>query len=505
MTEQTDSTLRSGLIDSLRACRDAERTIFAALDPTVRDAPGPDGGWSPKDHLAHLSAWRNRQATKMAALREGRPEPDGTGRGARRDERDLPRGTRRLDLGCRGRRRRRHRGRPDRRDPGGERRGAARPEGPRPDHGRRPGARRRPPRADRRKSVGLEDRVLALAATTRAIIDGGGWPDVSAAYARYNLACFHAQGGRLDEARALLRQALPEDESLRDVRPDRRRPHRAPARARGALRPVTAPDLPEMTDSTDTDADARRAPRAGVPQRDRPAGDAGTRLGRADALDRGWDDGRDGRRGLLVLPRRPRADPADPGRDQRTRSLAGRPGEPRLGSGHHRSGRRERDPDRGRGRHDGRPVRVGPRLRCRDPARDVVGAARVARHGRRRPQRPDPRPAPVRRGRGRVPPDDRCAPRRDRREGPADRRGRGPAGRADRARRRAGRAPERRHPRAPDAAVGRARLRRPARRGGRPPGCPIRPSANGATPHRTSSGGSIARSIRSSPRSAARA
>ena len=73
MTDTTD--LRAGLIESLRACRDAEREIFGALDPATRDAPGPDGAWSAKDHLAHLSAWRNRQAIKMAAAREGRDDP----------------------------------------------------------------------------------------------------------------------------------------------------------------------------------------------------------------------------------------------------------------------------------------------------------------------------------------------------------------------------------------------------------------------------------------------
>ena len=93
----------------------------------------------------------------------------------------------------------------------------------------------------------------------------------------------------------------------------------------------------------------------------------------------------------------------------------------------------------------------------------------LARHGRRCPQRPDPRAAPVRRRGDRLPADDRRAPGRDRREGPADGRGRGAAGRADRARRRAGRAAERRDPRAADAAVDRARLRRPAGRGGRRP------------------------------------
>jgi hypothetical protein len=67
--------LRASLIESLHACRAAEREIFAALDPGVRDATGSDGGWSAKDNLAHVAAWRRRQAAKMAALREGQPEP----------------------------------------------------------------------------------------------------------------------------------------------------------------------------------------------------------------------------------------------------------------------------------------------------------------------------------------------------------------------------------------------------------------------------------------------
>ena len=64
-------------------------------------------------------------------------------------------------------------------------------------------------------TVGLDGTVLALAELTRTLVDRGDWPDRSAAYARYNLACFHALGGRLDEARALLHQALPAEEDLR--------------------------------------------------------------------------------------------------------------------------------------------------------------------------------------------------------------------------------------------------------------------------------------------------
>ena len=49
--------------------------MFAALDPARRDVAPADGGWSAKDILAHLSAWRQQQTDRLAALREGRAEP----------------------------------------------------------------------------------------------------------------------------------------------------------------------------------------------------------------------------------------------------------------------------------------------------------------------------------------------------------------------------------------------------------------------------------------------
>jgi hypothetical protein len=68
--------------------------------------------------------------------------------------------------------------------------------------------------------AGLGSRVLDLAGAVGAIVDRGGWPPRSAAYARYNLACFHALAGRLDEARALLRQALPGQDELQAFAPE---------------------------------------------------------------------------------------------------------------------------------------------------------------------------------------------------------------------------------------------------------------------------------------------
>jgi len=52
------------------------------------------------------------------------------------------------------------------------------------------------------------------------MLDSGDWPNRAAAYARYNLACYHAVNGDLDEARALLRTALPADAELRSFAPN---------------------------------------------------------------------------------------------------------------------------------------------------------------------------------------------------------------------------------------------------------------------------------------------
>jgi hypothetical protein len=59
------------LVAYLRSMREAERDIFGALDPAVRDSPLREGDWSPKDHQAHLTAWKARQANRYASARQG--------------------------------------------------------------------------------------------------------------------------------------------------------------------------------------------------------------------------------------------------------------------------------------------------------------------------------------------------------------------------------------------------------------------------------------------------
>ena len=192
--------------------------MFDAFEAAERDAPASDGGWSAKDILAHLSAWRQRQADVLAARREGREDPPQPG--TEIDEINAVLHAERAGWAW------------DRVAADAESTadalvaevtaagadtladpkvvGSILGDGPEHDLGHL---------ADVAAQAGLESRVLALADTTLAIIDRGGWPSRPAAIARYNLACFHALGGHLDVARSLLRQALPEQEELRTLAP----------------------------------------------------------------------------------------------------------------------------------------------------------------------------------------------------------------------------------------------------------------------------------------------
>jgi hypothetical protein len=207
--------LRTGLIEGLRASRATEIEIFDAFEPSVRDVPHAEGEWSPKDHLAHLSAWRQHMADVLAARREGREFPRDPRTideinavlVAERAEWDWERVNAEAEstaaalvaevLAADGEVLREE-----------KTIGPILGDGPEHDLAHL---------GELAARVGLESNVLALADTSLAIIDRGGWPARSAAFARYNLACFHALAGNLDVARSLLRQALPEDEELRTV------------------------------------------------------------------------------------------------------------------------------------------------------------------------------------------------------------------------------------------------------------------------------------------------
>lgn len=67
----SDATLAHELVRILEAARRAERDLFGALPPAVRDRPIPGRDWSPKDHQAHLTAWKARQADRYEAVHRG--------------------------------------------------------------------------------------------------------------------------------------------------------------------------------------------------------------------------------------------------------------------------------------------------------------------------------------------------------------------------------------------------------------------------------------------------
>jgi hypothetical protein len=217
-TDGDPSRLRAGLIEALRNTRAVERDVLAGIDPARRDTPPADGGWSAKDTLAHLSAWRRHQAGRLAARREGRDEPPLPA--VETDDVNAIFHAERADWAW------------DRVASDAESSadalmaevaaasdetladpkmvGLIMSDGPEHDLGHL---------GQLAATDALRARVVELADTTVAIIDRGDWPARAAAYARYNLACFHALGSRLDVARSLLRRALPGQEELRAQAP----------------------------------------------------------------------------------------------------------------------------------------------------------------------------------------------------------------------------------------------------------------------------------------------
>lgn len=75
MTTMGDDPLLTALIEQLRAMRAAERDVFGSLDPEVRDRPMRPNDWSPKDHQAHLTAWKGIQADRIRANTLGEDPP----------------------------------------------------------------------------------------------------------------------------------------------------------------------------------------------------------------------------------------------------------------------------------------------------------------------------------------------------------------------------------------------------------------------------------------------
>jgi hypothetical protein len=73
------SDLRMGILEMLRLTRAAEQELVAGLGAEERAATGTPEQWSAKDVIAHVTAWRLRQAERLRAALEGvEPPPLGT-------------------------------------------------------------------------------------------------------------------------------------------------------------------------------------------------------------------------------------------------------------------------------------------------------------------------------------------------------------------------------------------------------------------------------------------
>jgi hypothetical protein len=75
MAATDDDPLIAALIEQLQVMRAAERDIFGSLDPEIRDRPMRPNDWSPKDHQAHLTAWKGMQAERIRAIARGETPP----------------------------------------------------------------------------------------------------------------------------------------------------------------------------------------------------------------------------------------------------------------------------------------------------------------------------------------------------------------------------------------------------------------------------------------------
>jgi hypothetical protein len=210
--------LTGTLVALLRSMREAERDVFGGLDPEVRDRPMRDGDWSPKDHQAHLTAWKARQANRYAALRAG-SEPaelsdddiesiNAEQQAARADwdweaiSREADEVSERLI---------REISATDPATIAGSERLIQGSFGNGPFHAIEHFG------WLREAGVGADaSRIAAFVDETQRMVEEGQLPDRDMAVATYNVACFQALAGNLDAARPLLRRAFGLDPELAD-------------------------------------------------------------------------------------------------------------------------------------------------------------------------------------------------------------------------------------------------------------------------------------------------
>jgi uncharacterized protein (TIGR03083 family) len=71
----TPSETGREVLAHIQASRAKLERLITELDEDTLTRPGPDGGWSVKDHLAHLTAWRRM----VLGYLDGKPQAEGLG------------------------------------------------------------------------------------------------------------------------------------------------------------------------------------------------------------------------------------------------------------------------------------------------------------------------------------------------------------------------------------------------------------------------------------------
>lgn len=206
----TADSLADDLVEMLTMTRAAERDVFGALAPEVRDRPLREGDWSPKDHQAHLTAWKGCQADRLAAARTQGQLPEWQGEEdeinarlqaeragwtweALVEEADAV--TQRLVDEVRAA------------DPDLIRTGERLLDG---TFGNGAFHAQQHFLWLQAADIGLdESRVMTFVDAVERLIGESDLPERDRGTAIYNSACFHAVAGRLDRARDLLREAFP--------------------------------------------------------------------------------------------------------------------------------------------------------------------------------------------------------------------------------------------------------------------------------------------------------
>lgn len=64
---------KSKLIKLIQGIDGEEQALYENLSKAERSLPGQKDKWSPKDTLAHMAAWKEREAANLAAIARGEP------------------------------------------------------------------------------------------------------------------------------------------------------------------------------------------------------------------------------------------------------------------------------------------------------------------------------------------------------------------------------------------------------------------------------------------------